>query len=472
MAGRPVAARGGGLTGAHYLAIVFAFVSVASLGMFIFLLTRVKEAEDRAGNAERRVEKLGQLPGAFRGYYDSEAGARSSTVLAAVGQDLARLAELISGTKDMVADGLERKANELLAHIAAARPGVINPKDTLLTALESLDRRLGAEIDTNQQLAGRLAEQERLSASLTQQLKSTREQFETQITQTRSDYERALTDFNRKLQDKDGQLTELTADLEARDRQLLELKRERDQQVRNLQVSIDRQNLLIADLQKQIQGLKGTFDAEAILKKADGRVLRAIPGSDIVYINLGAKDNVKVGLGFEVYSQAGAPDEGLRGKASLEVLTVMENTAECRVTRSEPGRPIMEGDIVVNIAYEQKRKPKFLVRGEFDLDFNGQTDGPEGLERVKDMIRQWGGQVVSELDETVDFVVVGVAPQVPGVGPEASPIVRDQEERRLRDRAGFDELIRQAQALYIPVITQNQFLFLTGYYGDMTYRQR
>ncbi|MBN2447422.1 MAG: hypothetical protein JXO22_11880, partial [Phycisphaerae bacterium] len=202
----------------------------------------------------------------------------------------------------------------------------------------------------------------------------------------------------------------------------------------------------------------------AILTKADGKVLRAIPGSDLVYIDLGSNDGVKVGMGFEVFSKVDIP-EGLRGKASLEVATVMSDTAECRVTRSTPSKPIIEDDLVVNIAFERNRLPKFVVKGDCDLDYDGQPDGENGREKVAGLIRQWGGQVAPELDETTDFVVIGTAPFVPviPVGETATATIMAQADAARLARVDFQDLIARANATYIPVITQSQFLFLTGY---------
>jgi hypothetical protein len=152
---------------------------------------------------------------------------------------------------------------------------------------------------------------------------------------------------------------------------------------------------------------------------------------------------------------------------------VRPDTAECMVTRSTPGQPIIEGDIVVNLAFERNRKPKFVVRGSFDLNYDGVIDAND-IERVSALIRDWGGQVVAELDETTDFVVVGVAPAVPRVlpGVPVSPVVQVQVERQKLARTEFAGLIEKAKTLNIPVITQSQLLFLTGYAGETAARQR
>ena len=88
MAGRPATVRGGGLTGLHYGLIVFVVVSVASLGGFIFQLTKVKEADARAANAERRLDKFGRPAAPVGNYYENEANARGATVFAVMGQDI------------------------------------------------------------------------------------------------------------------------------------------------------------------------------------------------------------------------------------------------------------------------------------------------------------------------------------------------------------------------------------------------
>src|SRR5262249_36208209 len=111
----------------------------------------------------------------------------------------------------------------------------------------------------------------------------------------------------------------------------------------------------IKDLQGKISELKpGSFDAKSILTKSDGLVLRAIPGSEICYIGVGKKDGIKAGMKFEVFSPFGErmTDE-YRGKATIEVATVLDSTSECKITRSTPTKPIVEGDMIVNVIYEK-----------------------------------------------------------------------------------------------------------------------
>ena len=59
MAGRPATVRGGGLTGLHYGLIAFVIISVGSLGLFIFQLTKVKAVEDQNVALQRYQDMYG-----------------------------------------------------------------------------------------------------------------------------------------------------------------------------------------------------------------------------------------------------------------------------------------------------------------------------------------------------------------------------------------------------------------------------
>jgi len=90
----------------------------------------------------------------------------------------------------------------------------------------------------------------------------------------------------------------------------------------------------------------------------------------------------------------------------------------------------------------------------------------DGAEQVAHLIRQWGGQVVDKLDESVDFVVIGLSPGAavsPAPGGPVSEVVRAQRQQKALEAGQFSDIVQQAQRMFIPVITQNQFLYLLGY---------
>jgi hypothetical protein len=464
MAGRPAAGRGGGLTGLHYGLITFVILFVLALAGFIWVFTVLKGYQDEADKATGRLNDFGTPPS----YYVQEAGSRRSTVAAVMDENLRSYGNLVTGDPEAVWPAAEQAANAQLAQTAATHAGTLNPGDTLLTAVQRLHEGLSQAKLTNAGLLAELQTVQDENRSLKEGIKAAQDQFEAQV----AALEERVAQLDREKSDalaaKDEQLNDLRTTLEDNTQETNRLRQDWVGQRRTKDLEIGRLQTHVSELQKKIQALKPTsLDPAAILTKADGRIMRAIPGSDVVYINLGSDDKIKPGMGFEVFSRTHEPREGLRGKASIEVTTVMPSTAECRVTRVTPGEPIVEEDVCVNIAYERGRLPKFVVRGEFDLNYDGIVDF-DGIERVTAIINQWGGQVVPELDETIDFVVIGARPQAPEIasGERVSAVVEALAEDKRLARQRFGDLVGRATAMYIPVITQNQFLFLTGYVGD------
>lgn len=461
MAGRPAAARGG--SGATYALIAFVVVSVASLGAFIWQLTVNKRLEDEAARAQRSLREIGQPPS----YYLEEAKARGSDASAVLSSDFEAIAFLVSGKKEVVRPAIEEQAKTLLARIATEAPRIVNENDTLLTAMQRLT---GALTDANTRIAGLTGEVEQLRAekqTLTEGVQESRTTFEKEVAALKSEVERLNQDKSDQLAQKDQQYAQQVAVHDSLNEEFSRLKAEKQASETQSSIALERLKKQVTDVNEKMAKSKTPFNATDILTKPDAKIVRAIPGSDIVYINLGRRDAIKPGFSFEVFSPEGERGDDFRGKASIEVTFVDERTSECRVLRSNYGRPIVEGDSVVNIAYEPNRKPKFVLRGEFDLDYDGSADA-EGIENITAIVRAWGGQVVPELDETVDFVVVGRGPSVPSLSGDVPPsaVVRDQADTKSQEWESFREVIERARTLYIPVINQSQFLYLTGYAGE------
>jgi len=466
MAGRPATVHGG-MSPLVYWIIVFVILWMLSLGLFIFQLVTNKDLANRAQAAEQKVNRYGVPPS----YYVDEAQARrDAKVFAVMDEHLRKLAALVTGTTEDVAPAVLDKAKTTLTDLASRKKGLVAPGDHLLKAVEKLDKAHSEARDEADAAARTIADLRAEREQLTAQLKAAQDTFEAQVREIRETLRQMQEEKTAAIQQKQAQVETLEETAKALKTQIVTMEREGISTVRAKDIEIGQLQTMIETLQKQIAALKpSTFDPTAILTKADGRILRAVPGSDVVYINLGAADRIKVGMGFEVFSPLRPAPPDFRGKASLEVVNVMEDTAECRITRPEPGQPVLEpiveGDIVVNIAYERARKPKFVVRGEFDLNYDGKVDF-DGAEQVAHLIRQWGGQVVDKLDESVDFVVIGLSPGAavsPAPGGPVSEVVRAQRQQKALEAGQFSDIVQQAQRMFIPVITQNQFLYLLGY---------
>lgn len=261
-------------------------------------------------------------------------------------------------------------------------------------------------------------------------------------------------------------------------------KREMDERVGRIQQRADGERALLNQeidrlkqqnlvLNETISKLRATSRADLLKPQdeaslVDGAIVGVNQGQNEVFISLGEKDKVILGMTFAVYADAKAirPDpstgEYPRGKATLEVINVGRDSSTCRITSEVRGNPIVRGDVVANAVYDPKKAYKFVVYGNFDADGDGRFSELEATD-VKSVITAWGGQVVDDLVGDVDFLVLGSRPGLPPAPRSTDPIEVVLEYQRLVDKARrYDDLLKQAEATSVPVLNQNRLYTLTG----------
>jgi hypothetical protein len=211
------------------------------------------------------------------------------------------------------------------------------------------------------------------------------------------------------------------------------------------------------------------------LQQIDG-VIAKVPNSKTVFINLGEGQELMPGLTFEVYDQKkGVPplaaaaandDNDLPvGKASIEVIRILPNTAECRIIKVATGQTIVEGDIIMNLVYDVHTKYNFVVYGEFDLANTGQAT-PGEADVVRRLCGQWGGRVMDHVDVDTDFVILGKEPAIPSLGDSPTAVEIDHKDRAQKALDAYQELKSNAINLGVPILNQNRFLYFIGYYDQ------
>lgn len=219
-----------------------------------------------------------------------------------------------------------------------------------------------------------------------------------------------------------------------------------------------------AELQSKLGELQITPGEQLTARQPDGKIVRAIPGDDVVYIGLGRKQHLTTGLQFAVYPASGIPVDG-RAKARIEVTRIHDTTAACRIVGMSPTETVVDGDLVANPVYDPTRALRFVVVGEFDLDGDGKEDR-HGSDQIGGLIEDWGGEVLETLSSRVDFIVAGFQPEVPtSIGSKSTRDVGAQEQERLlqQDLDTYNRVIAKAAQLSIPVLTQEVFLRFLGY---------
>jgi len=313
--------------------------------------------------------------------------------------------------------------------------------------------------------------------------------------------EQALAQAQADLQQTIDRLAQLerdhAAELDAKDQLIAAYRAELEQYRSDVSSAIDRANQRVdairrdaaareAALQKEIarleqdvlvqrdmiEQLRGERQATALRPQdeaalVDAQVIGASPAEGVVFLNVGRKQRVVLGMTFQIYADPSAirPDEQGAyppGKATVEVIRINDTSCAARIVRQARGASVSEGDVAANALYDPNKRYTFLVFGVFDVDQDG-SPAPQEANAVKALIQEWGGQVVDELTGAVDFLVLGQRPILPPEPPLDSPpaVMRAYiTQRQLVER--YDELFRTASQTGIPVLNVNRLYTLTG----------
>lgn len=354
------------------------------------------------------------------------------------------------------------------------------PSDNnLILALNTLASGLQARLNEIEGLEKQLAETKQQQIADQQALAAAQEQMDATLKEVRAQAAAAIEGATSYQGAKDADIATLTAGATEQQRVAQEAIAQRDVQIREGEERI-------AQLTRDFDALKARFFGQRVdtqnptIRQADGTIART-PTRDVVWIDIGRADGVPPGMTFEVFDKNdGIPvqptdpqdlnDAPLPiGKASIEVIQVLPTSSEARVIRTTPGTVVSLGDPIVNVVFDKNTKFNFMIYGAFDLDQNGQAS-LQDTDIIKRLVTSFGGKLTDRVSVETDFVVLGKEPVLPVIAPE------DQndpfEQKRLTEaQAALDaylEVQRQATDLRIPVLNQNRFLYLVGYYNQAT----
>ncbi|MEM9415649.1 MAG: hypothetical protein AAGA29_09260 [Planctomycetota bacterium] len=337
------------------------------------------------------------------------------------------------------------------------------------------------------------AQIDRLKAE-SQRAQETIERERATIAEREAELQRKQAEAQAVLEEAETQARGLESQLQSVTQQRDDLEQQVRDTMQNADAAAQRQiealNDQIAALETDIAQNENTIDAQALYIKeleelknelifpdvtaADGEILSVFNSGGQLFINRGRKQGVMLGLTFEVFganeviqlSEIGAP----RGKATIEVYDLQDDTATCRVVRRSRGAQIVAGDVIANIVYDPNKVFTFYVFGSFDIEYDG---GPNDIARIRNLVTEWGGLLAElEIDEDelpvlspqIDFLVLGQTPEFP-----EEPDTLDPEEIRVwqalrREYEAYQALMDDAKRMRIPILNQNRFIDLVGYY--------
>lgn len=463
MAGIRPQARGGAFTGVQIALVVFVVLwLVSTIGLVILYTGQTKLDQDREA-AVKDKDKVASS-GEFAQY--QSLAKPGQTILGRMADDRRGLAKAITGSD--AEEWLPIQRQIVLKYEAIKEAGRIEnaatfSPDSLLAAVETLhtgqakerDRRTQAETGLKQAQA-QLTELTKARDQVTQQFDQTVAGIASQLKETQAQlasYQKANVQVMETLKGNASKAEEqLRKDA---DRHRAEL----EEQDKNLGKMRNRLNDALATLKQ----LRGQPDIYAAARQADGKIIRALPGDPYVYVNLGARDRLTLGMTFAIYSAGeGIPATG-EGKATMEISSIYDDVAAGKIISRNGSQPVLEGDLIANAIYSKSRKHKFVVAGRFDMDNTGVATSA-GIDRIKAMVAEWGGETVDAIDTTTDFVVIGQGPAQPIAPPAtASPIDKQRYQEAQKVFEEFQATVKEAKDLMVPILNQAQFLHFVGY---------
>jgi len=477
MAGARPQQRASGITGVHVWLIVFVALWLGTTVFLVLMFTGQEQLRQEVAQANNKLKTTvgsadtspaaralsgqggGQQP-VLKVALDT-IGALSSRLTGKADESLGTVETQWTAVVDEIGSGGKVPSAEQIGRGTGAIPALRQMYEWYVAKSDSAAASESALMEANKALEEAQARTKSLEEDFSGKLSELQKKVDT-IANEKSEFAKLKTseieDLSKNIAAKKDELTKIATDMrDAEDKHQAAVAR--------YEQTMSQQADLLA--QYRSPGPEGTNELD-IARQPVGRVIRALPGDSLIHIDLGKLDGVKLGMPFSVYSfNKPVPTDG-HGKATVEVVSVGQHTAECRVTSPAPAdEPILEDDLVGNIllSRNKNKKPRFVVIGEFDSDYDGSTD-PGAYDKVVAFINRFGGVVVKDVDATTDYIVRGKKPSpsdaaVSRAG-EKNPIGATQARRAELDATFYDRCIRQGQALGIPRLSQDQFFSFVG----------
>ena len=302
---------------------------------------------------------------------------------------------------------------------------------------------------------------------LERKLKAVESATEEKIAQFQTQYgelDKDLRAERKKFEDERARLQAENVGFEEKRKTLLDqnvaLKRKMEAEIAQLNEQLVNQKRLYSVLLEQTEGLR----QDENLDRADGKVTLVSPQTNLVWLNIGRRDNLKPQVTFSVFSSNEHNIGSAERKGAIEVVRVNgDYSAEARIIDFSFDDPIISGDLVYSNVWSPGQEDGFALAGVLDLNGDGLGDST----LVRNLIRRNGGKVdaelstdgetIGELKVSTKYLVLGETPTVSAA--EATASASDYISR-------FSAFKKEALELGIQVVPIHRFVEMMGYEPD------
>ena len=321
------------------------------------------------------------------------------------------------------AEGENSVIGQLRTLMVRVAPGELT-QPTVAATLQ----RVGQELDTLQKARTKLNE---TTIDLNKQIMALRTEYEGRVAAHSKAQNKAEEDRSAAQTTKEEAVVKIEKQVNERQQKIQELQSESQQAKLDFQKQKTLDDTRLGKLVEINSGLRSESEAQKkwSFEVPSGRIQLVDLDTQRVWINRGARDNLRKGTTFSVYKQVNdGVARGLRDiKGAIEVTNVMADMAEARITRQHISDPIVKNDEIYTPLWAPGRKEKFAFVGLIDLD----NDGIPDREVLHDLVAASGGEIIDEVDDKgvrhpeagninvgTKFLVVGKIPDMTEVKPE------------------------------------------------------
>lgn len=461
-----MARAGGGSNGSLWAAVLLGIAFLASLVFAILFYTKIEVAEQTAKNAAVQLDQFAR-PSERTGNDVIRQMMQNSgqSVVAQLMDENGKLKQIITGGTESPIESINQQLTNLDVK-------TLVPEIQRLRAEEQSAKELQDALNKKYESAAkRASDAETAKNRVETEYRASVDKLKAQLDKLEKDYDAFQAKANSEQKSIASQLAKVRDQFKDEQAKFASIENQ-------LKSEIDVYKQRISRLESQHSGRvsqEANIDPSTLV---DGKIASILTEQNAVYIDLGQSSHVIPGMTFEVYDpKVGVvkDNEGnYSGKATIEIINVFETTSVARVVRLPRTSEIFPGDLIANLIYDPELKFKFFVYGEFDLDKIGQLSVTD-RRRVENMILKWGGILVSDASQQndnpkltydVDFLVLGEEPAFPSAPAEdeVDPTAIERHAKAMKRYEAYFGLVKQAKELSIPILNQNRFLSMVGYY--------
>lgn len=312
----------------------------------------------------------------------------------------------------------------------------------LVSTIQDLNQQVADLRRTENQLAQQKAQieesaNERIQAAEAARDKA-REELANQTEQFRQDLE-AVREKWQKCQNEKGE----------KDARIVELNTQLEDTKAQLQKRIEDLSSIVDDQRGKLKGLEQTSfespDAVVTTVNQQGRML---------YIDVGAEDNLKVQQTFSVFDQGTTGVMDAKPKGRIEVRQILgPHVALCRIVEDQVSKIITPGDLVFTPAWSPGKNIHFATCGFIDI-----AEGPQNdADLLAKLIQLNGGVIDEEVTVQTRYLIEGKRT----LGEETDiEVANDLQE-------DYDEKLRAAIEIGVDRLSPQKLLTLMGWEADV-----